>query len=189
MGEVQANCPDLGSSPSDSALGIKRNQEMSRSSHYYWLPITFAAVLAWGCGGPADAPSSLSLNLVKGKVLLENGKPLTGGNVVFVSSTTGLSPNGKIAPDGSFTIRSGEQGEGAPAGEYKVRIEPDPSSGVQAGRPRGGARLPFPAAYTDEDNSGLKVTVKSGDNTLEPFKLSSKSLASLNISDRAQIRD
>ena len=36
---------------------------------------------------------------------------------------------------------------------------------------------------------GLKVIVKSGDNTLEPFKLSSKNLASLNISARAPIRD
>ena len=152
--------------------GTQRN--MSRISIYMNISAVILLGMASGCGGGSEAPASLSLNPVKGKVLLEDGKPLTSGNVVFVSSTTGISPNGRIGADGSFTLSSGVQGEGAPAGEYKVRIEPDLGPGTSALKPKAGAKPPFPSSFADEDSSGLKVTVKSGDNTIEPFKLSAK---------------
>jgi len=147
---------------------------MFRRNWFASLPAVFVTGLAIGCGGGGDAPATLSLNPVKGKVLLEDGKPLTGGQVVLVSSTTGMSPTGKIGSDGSFTVNSGAQGEGAPAGEYKVRIEPEAGVGSPGGKPKPGGKLPFSSIYVDEDSSGLKVTVKAGENTLEPFKLSTK---------------
>ena len=61
---------------------------------------------------------------VKGKVLLADGKPLTGGRVVFMLPEKGLEFEGPIESDGSFSIK-GSQGEGTPEGTYKVRIEPD----------------------------------------------------------------
>ena len=81
--------------------------------------------------------------------------------------------------------------EGAPSGEYKVKIEPDFSPGASVARSRPGARRPFPAVYMDEDTSGLKVTVKDGDNHLEPFKLSTKHtpLARHTPSPRGGLRD
>lgn len=152
---------------------------MSRRSLYRNLTAAVVMGLAFGCGGGSEAPPSLSLNPVKGKVVLDDGKPLTTGRVVFVSATTGISPNGKIGTDGTYTLSSGDQGDGAPAGEYKVRIEPDLGPGTSAAKPKPGAKLPFPNAYADEDSSGLKVTVKSGENTIEPFKLSAKNVSAI----------
>lgn len=158
----------------------------------FWLtsvPAVVLAGLATGCGGAGEAPGSLSLNPVKGKVLLADGKPLAAGRVVLVSPTTGLAPNGKIGPDGSFTLTSGDQGEGAPAGEYKVRIEPDAAMGAGGSQPRSGSKLPFPAAYADEDASGLKVTIKPGENTLEAFKLVARRSEVAGGSPRGGLRD
>ena len=62
-------------------------------------------------------------------------------------------------------------GDGAPEGEYKVRIDPEPQPGSAGRAKRGAANLPFPAKYADETTSDLKVTVKPGENDLEPIKL------------------
>jgi hypothetical protein len=133
------------------------------------LSILFVA----GCGGSSEAPTGLTLYPVKGKVLLEDGKPLTAGRVVFVATNGNIAPNGPIGAGGEFTLSSGSAGEGAPAGEYKVRIEPEITGGGQA-KAKKGAKLPFGMHYTDEDSSGLKATVKPEPNDLPPFKLSAK---------------
>jgi hypothetical protein len=125
-----------------------------------------------GCGDP-NAAKAHQVYPVKGKVVLADGSPLKSGLVVLVSTTAAAEYSGTIGPDGSFEVKTA-YGEGAPEGTYKVRIEPDDTTLPQAkGRPgaRKAASLPFPAMYNDEATSGLTVTVKSGDNTLEPFKL------------------
>ncbi len=102
---------------------------------------------------------------VKGQVLL-NGKPLTSGVVVLVSPKYSSEYSGQIGSDGRFTIKSGSV-EGAPEGEYRVRIEPEPQKG-QSSRPKKGAtNLPYPGRYADETTSDLNVTVKSGENDLD----------------------
>jgi hypothetical protein len=133
------------------------------------LPVLFLA----GCGGGSEAPTSLTLYPVKGKVLLEDGKPLTAGRIVFVATQGNIAPNGTIGSGGEFTLSSGPAGEGAPAGEYKVRIDPEITGGGQ-GKVKKGARFPFGLHYTDEDSSGLTATVKPEPNDLPPFKLSAK---------------
>lgn len=135
------------------------------------LTPALAVLLQSGCGGPADAPVLKTLYPVKGTVLLDSGKPVTTGRVVLVSSDGMLSSTGDIGSDGSFAVKS-SGGDGVPAGDYKVRIESD--SGKAGGKGAGRAHLPFATKYTDEDSSGLKVTVKAEPNTLDPFKLSTK---------------
>lgn len=141
------------------------------------LPVVLAGV--FGCGGASDAVQKKPVFPVKGSVILPDGKPLSGGRIVFVSKTSLESSAGPIGSDGTFTLSSGASGEGAPAGEYKVKIEPaesvvtaaaakKTSKGI-AGVP---ANLPFPAQYLDEDNSELTATVKAEPNDLPPFKLS-----------------
>src|SRR5271157_6391132 len=120
-----------------------------------------------GCGGPTY--STPPVYPVKGQVLLPDGKPLTSGQVVLVSNQDVEFP-GKVGSDGRFSIKSGA-GDGAPEGEYKVRIEPEPQPGTAGRAKRGAANLPFPAKYSHEMTSDLKVTVEPGDNLLEPFKL------------------
>lgn len=125
-----------------------------------------------GCGDP-NAVGQMKLNPVKGKVLLADGKPLTGGRVVFMNPERAMEFDGPIESDGSFSIKAA-QGEGAPEGSYKVRIEPDttkPADSSTRTARRKGQNLPYPTKYADETTSGLTATVNAGDNTLEPFKL------------------
>src|SRR5262249_15231077 len=111
---------------------------------------------------------------VKGKVVLADGTPLKSGMVVLVSTTSPMEYSGVIGSDGSYEVKTA-YGDGAPEGTYKVRIEPEgtalPQAKVRPGARNTPAGLPFPAKYNDEVSSGLTVTVKAGDNTLEPFKL------------------
>ena len=107
---------------------------------------------------------------VTGKVVLADGKPLTAGRVTFVAKD-GLKPpaSGEVAADGRFTLTTRAPNDGAIPGDYKVRVEPAAAgAGVGKARPRG---LRFPVKYVDEDSSGLTVTVKAAENTLEPIKL------------------
>ena len=101
---------------------------------------------------------------------MHDGKPLTTGRVEFIPVKGGMPAAGDIGADGSFSLKTGNGQEGAPAGEYKVRLEPTTLAAKKAGKT---ASLPFPAKYADEDaNTGLTATVKAEPTTLEPFKLS-----------------
>ena len=64
--------------------------------------------------------------------------------------------------------------EGAAAGDYKVRIDPDSSivPKAKAGVGLDTKSVPFPVQYTEADgDTGLTATVTSGPNQLAPFKL------------------
>jgi hypothetical protein len=135
------------------------------------LAPALAAVLAAGCGGGNDAATTSTLYPVKGSVVLESGKPVSGGRVVFVSANGMSSFTGTLGPDGSYTLKTGDA-EGAPAGDYKVRIEADTT-----GKATRGSTLPFAKKYLDEDGSELKATVKPEPNTIPAFKLSNKESA------------
>ncbi len=119
-----------------------------------------------GCGAHYAPPTVYP---VKGQVLLADGKPLTNGQVVLVTKDDREFP-GKIESDGHFSINT-PAGDGAPEGEYQVRIDAEPRSGNSARSTRSTTNLPFPAKYASEVTSDLVVTVKPTENTLEPFKL------------------
>lgn len=123
-----------------------------------------------GCGGAYDAPPRLSVHEVTGQVLLADGKPLQGGTVYFVPRDGVVNSEGKIGGDGGFSLITGGSGEGAPEGEYKVRIEPADVSRFTVKTPRR-KRPPFPPRHLDEDTSGLTARVKAGTNALAPFIL------------------
>jgi hypothetical protein len=127
-------------------------------------------VAAWagvtGCGSSQALPV-LKVHEVKGKVLLAEGKPLADGWIYFVpKGNLTLTPSGRIGSDGSFSVVTGGSGEGAPAGDYKIRIESPLYQATQK------AKKPlYPFKYTDEDSSGIVVTVKPEPNQLEPLVL------------------
>ena len=82
-----------------------------------------ALAAAVGCG-QSDTLPIYRVYEVKGRVLLATGKPLDGGWVYFVpKGDLPLTPSGVIGPDGTFSVVTGGSGEGAPAGDYKLRIE------------------------------------------------------------------
>ena len=129
--------------------------------------LALCAVLT-GCGH-SDSLPVLEVYQVKGKVLLADGKPLSGGWISFVpKGDLAVTPSGEIGPDGSFSIATGGSGDGAPPGEYKVRVEAPQAQ--QSGRKTRGKPL-FPSKYNDEDSSGLVITVRAESNQLTPIVL------------------
>ena len=73
---------------------------------------------ATGCGGGHYA--------VRGKVVFPDGKPLSGGMVIFQKSEgeSELSVDSPIQEDGTFELRTLKPGDGVPPGTYRVLIRP-----------------------------------------------------------------
>jgi hypothetical protein len=107
-----------------------------------------------GCG-PGMHP-------VRGTVSLENGTPLTRGLVIFerVDGGPPLTARGNIQPDGRYELSTERPGDGAPAGRYKVAINPLDTSDV----PDEQKKLPFDLKYLNLKTSGLEFEVKPGVN-------------------------
>jgi hypothetical protein len=131
-------------------------------------PMAAALIALAGCG-QSDRLPSYQVYEVKGRVLLADGKPLGGGFVTLVpKGDLPISPGAEIRPDGTFSVVTGGSGEGAPSGDYKVRVE---APQLPPASPRSRKRPAVPVKYTDEDSSGLIITVKAEANQLAPIVL------------------
>jgi hypothetical protein len=130
------------------------------------------ALAGCGLGGPPDGTPNVATHPVKGKILLGDGKPLTGGRVYLVpEELTALQAQGDIGPDGTFALATLQPGDGAAPGTYKVRIEP---AAVDVTAPKAAKAPKIAARYTDEDSSGLVVTIDANTSELEPIKLTDR---------------
>jgi len=121
--------------------------------------------------GGACNKSTIKLHPVKGKVLFKD-QPADGAQIVFrpVNEDPAAklpAPYGTVGADGSFSLHTELQGEGAPAGDYIVMIM---RYGADPKDPNKAANL-LPPKYADPAKPILKVTVKEGKNDLEPFNL------------------
>ena len=85
---------------------------------------TLSLAVAAGCGS-GNPLSGQTLYPVKGKIVLHDGKPLAAGRVgFFVATKSTLSigrPSSRAMADSTFKSPSGD---GLPAGEYRVVVEP-----------------------------------------------------------------
>ena len=142
------------------------------------ISLAFGAI--GGCGADQSGLNSLNLKLypVKGQVALSDGKPLTSGVVEFVPTAgPAISSTGEVGADGSFSLKTEGVGEGAPAGEYRVRILPDEAGYTSRAKKNNAAKsfdsrkFSFNSKFLDEDLSGLTALVKPEENKLEPFRL------------------
>lgn len=123
--------------------------------------------LAPGCSKKEEMPKTYT---VKGKVVLKNGKPLTGGFITFTSVTNDEQrAYGDIAQDGTFTLDTvaltskarSEKLAGAVEGEFKVTIRPAGSTDDGTGGPPvGGGRPAFTLKQT------YKIEAKDNDITV-----------------------
>jgi hypothetical protein len=93
-----------------------------------------------------------------------DGTPLTKGMVTFHPTGGGALAVGTIDSSGKFRLKTGSS-TGLPPGEYLVTV-------VATEMPEGAAAsaeepMPVkitPEKYADKDKSGLKFTVKGGEN-------------------------
>jgi hypothetical protein len=122
-----------------------------------------------GCGGASSAPAGAGSNqVVKGKVVLASGKPLTRGRVVLTPKQEPMLPLfGDIEPDGSFTLKAGGFVVGVSHGDFLVSVEPP---GYLAGSRAKPKNLAFPARYLDPEN-GLTATIAPETSELPAIEL------------------
>jgi hypothetical protein len=129
-------------------------------------------VFVWtgGCGGSGQKPTAR----VKGKVTF-NGQPVTGGNitlspVVVGSNEPGKSATGSIGTDGTFTLTTYQQNDGAIIGKHRVTFSA-PVSATEPGEGHTDEAAAAAAAqvipYIGLQPKTSEVEVKAGDNSLD----------------------
>lgn len=131
---------------------------------------TLSAIAICGCG--KESSESVPTYPVSGKVTY-NGKP-AGGVQVFLYPTSAptipqipSNPHGTTEKDGTFTLTTYREGDGAPEGGYQVILnwpaaKEDDDDEATTDRLQG---------WYDAAHSKLRAQIKSGDNALPPFNL------------------
>lgn len=136
-----------------------------------WQRLVLCALTALyasgGCSSssPHEFKNKKPVHAVQGKVEM-GGKPAAGAFVLFVPRSEPAEnpdprPRATVQPDGSFTLSTYGENDGAPAGDYKVTVtweDPESRSDRFSGR--------YSAA-----NSKLSATVKEGANEIPPIPL------------------
>lgn len=98
------------------------------------------------------------MRTVEGQVVFTDGKPLSGGLVIFdrvEPAQPSVAARGEIGPDGKFSMCTLAPGDGVLDGTYRVTIAPPlPASPNDLGRVK-----VIPSKYEDPDKSGLTFRV------------------------------
>jgi hypothetical protein len=132
---------------------------------------------AWGCRDDSATGPGVPVFPVKGKVTFE-GEPAAGAFVVFnpkaapKAGAEGFTPRATVQADGSFSLTSATEGDGAPAGDYAVTVQW--TRPVKQGSDLVAGPNVIPRAYGTPATTPLQVTVKESDNALEPFAIARK---------------
>jgi len=119
------------------------------------MVLGLAAVVSCGCGRVRER-----LYPVSGRVAFADGTPLTEGMVVFdaVAENAAVGARGVIGSDGAFRMGTRGDGDGVPAGRYRVAIAlPARNGDTGAVNTSGPAIAP---RFTAFETSGLEFTVE-----------------------------
>lgn len=126
------------------------------------------SILIAGCGGGSDQKPTAN---VKGKITF-NGQPVAGGNITFSPVAVGKDPgkpgSGTVGVDGSYTLTTYKQNDGAVVGKHRVTFIPP----VTAKEPDAGHSEATAAPAVVSPFAGLvpkteEVEVKAGDNSID----------------------
>lgn len=121
-------------------------------------------VIFTGCGNSDQLPTGAVSGIVK-----YQGKPLERGSVSFIPDGPGKAAAGEIQPDGTYTLTTYSEGDGATIGSHKVMIisEKD-TSNIPAESAEANVDLSLiPEKYgMSPKTSGLSAEVKEGDNEI-----------------------
>lgn len=101
---------------------------------------------------------------IKGHVVFEDGTPakeLAGYLIMFQSKEHNASANGLIQADGSFSVGTFSEGDGALQGKQRIAIMPPPPLTDTARAPS-----LIHARYGSFDTSELEIEVKPDENEL-----------------------
>lgn len=157
----------------DSIQNSAKNENGSRSGWLFSLALCMAA-LCMGCGDDWRADTYPA----RGTITI-NGEPPEGAVVTFYPVGEDVDqrkskPWAIVNADGSYTLQTYEQEDGAPAGEYQVTIKwPwDVTDMAQAMTDRLGK------AYSNPESSEWKFTIAEDDNELPPIEITGAKIQS-----------
>ena len=105
--------------------------------------------------GFAGCSKKLDTYPVTGKVRFPDGKPLEGGLIIFVSKDTGTQSRARIEHDGTFTLGTLSEKDGAVTGGQRVSVRPE---SLGPGAP---PKQPLLPKYQSAANSGLEFNVSA----------------------------
>lgn len=133
------------------------------------------AVVITGCGrGPKTAP-------VSGLVTLD-GKPVAGAAVLFMPVEGGVPGRAATKDDGSFSLSTFQERDGALVGRHRVAVTKVETTGLTAGADGVSGKLDgrqirttwlTPQRYGAPATSGLEATVEKGVKNAFEFRLTS----------------
>lgn len=135
-----------------------------RRSQFFVFAILF--LLFGGCGDS----SRQKVVKVTGTVALD-GKPLTNGVVIFTPGS-GRGATGVLGSDGTFSLSTYDESDGATIGIHGVSIVPAlADKEVLESEEPIGAKPQIPVKYSNPASSGLKREVKTGEENHFDFEL------------------
>jgi hypothetical protein len=137
---------------------------MQRPHHYEAFGLMAAAILAVAALGCSRGEVR---GRIVGKVTFQ-GQPVPEGRVYFSDSGRGINMGAKLKEDGSYEVLTA-QGAGLPLGDYTVWVTPPPPVPTPISAPPQPANSydNIPQKYRNAQTSGLKLTVKEGQNQLD----------------------
>jgi hypothetical protein len=140
-----------------------------------------AATVFAGCSkhaGPPIKGTKLAVFPVKGKLMMD-GKPMGSATVMFnpvrkfPKEAAQMRPHATVDENGDFTVSTYANGDGAPAGEYKITVSW--RGGEDAAGLPDGARAELedkaPESFQAARTSRIRVKINEGENKLEPWDL------------------
>lgn len=116
------------------------------------LSIGTILLSAVGCSSGNGATEPVS-----GKVTFKDGSPVAGGTIVFADVAENSSSIGYIQQDGTYTLGTFAETDGAPTGKYKVTVTGDSEYGKKSA---------VNARFGQQSSTPLEAEVKEGSNTL-----------------------
>jgi len=132
-----------------------------------WLgPGALALIVGCSSVSPHVIETQKPVHPVKGKLTV-SGKPAVGAFVLFTpvnepADAPDPRPRANVEEDGSFSLSTYGENDGAPVGDYIVTVsweDPDTHDDKLKGR------------YSDPATSKLRAKVIEGQNELPPFQL------------------
>jgi hypothetical protein len=146
-----------------------------------WLVVIWAVTVVTGCSGKHGPPplkgTKLAVFPVKGKLMMD-GKPMVGAAIIF-NPVTKLpkdapqrQPRAFADENGDFTVSTYGDGDGAPAGDYKVTVSWKGADveGTSDGA-RGESPEQAPEIFQTARTSKIRIKVKEEPNTLPAWDL------------------
>lgn len=133
--------------------------------------LTFVGLFLIGCGD-----SQLATHKVEGKIQFAGGGVPRFGSVEFYHPEKKINARGKIESDGTFTVSTYEDGDGAIEGDHQITVNQivtnhlAASAKIEIQHDHGKTAA---AKYRDYRTSGLKCTIVKGTNKVE-LKISEK---------------